>query len=138
MELKHLVLTDDALNAIEKGTWVGDFDGHPDLAFKVLGWQSKESRDANAKEQEAARIANGGKPLDKEQFAACTRKVLADVILQDWRGLTDNGKPVKFDKAKAKEWLTSPNGERLAAIVLSAAQRVDANVYEYIEEASKN
>lgn len=138
MELKHLVLTDDALNAIEKGTWVGDFEGHPDLAFKVLGWQSKESRDANTKEQEAARIANGGKALGKDQYAECTRKVLAEVILQDWRGITDNGKPVKFDKKQAKDWLLSANGERLAAIVLSAAQRVDSNVYEYVEAVSKN
>ncbi len=138
MDIKNLVLSDAALEVIDSGVWVGDFDEAEGLELKVCGMQSQDVRKAMTAAQARARGANKGKPLNVEQLNVCTREVLADVVLKDWRGLTSEGKPVAYDKANSTEWLTSRNGERLAGMVLIAANRVDAEANEFVEIAAKN
>lgn len=138
MDIGKLVLTDTALNAIETGAWVDDFEDFPDIKLKVTGTQSKAARDLLSSLQEKQRISNKGKPLTADQLAAIMREVLAEVVLLDFAGFTSNGKPVKYDKTLAKEWITSRNGERFAGLVLRAAQQVDDRAEDFIKEAVKN
>lgn len=138
MDIKNLVLSDDALNVIDNGAWVGDFDGAPGLELKVCGMNSQEANKARIKAQETERMKNKGQMLTTEQLADCTRIVLAEVVLKDWRGLTDNGQEVKYDKAKAKEWIMSRNGERFAGLVLMAAQSIDGDANAFVDQVAKN
>jgi len=104
----------------------------------VCGMEAMEAQQAMNAAQAAARMANDGEPLNTEQLAACTRTVLADVVVKGWRGLTSGGAPVEYSKSTAKQWLSSRNGERFAGLALAAAQRVDRRANEFAEAAKKN
>lgn len=138
MDIKNLVLTDEAINVIDKGAWVGDLPGAGGLELFVCGMESQEAREAMNAAQANARAQNKGKPLSNEQLAACTRSVLADVVLKGWRGLTSDGKPVEYSKDMAKKWFTSRNGERFASLALIASQRVDSDAQSFVEQVTKN
>lgn len=138
MDIKNLVLSDEALSIIDNGTWVGGLPGVDGVELLVCGMEAKEAREAMNTAQAQARMENEGKPLTNEQLAACTRSVLADVVLKGWRGLTSGGAPVEYSKSTAKQWLTSRNGERFAGLTLVAAQRVDMLANDFAEAAKKN
>lgn len=137
-DINSLILTDDAVNVIDNGVWVGDFKGYPGVSFKVRGMGSNIAKKRMADEKAKARIGNEGEVLSEEQLAKVTAKVLADAILLDWKGLTDGGKEVRYTKALADKWLNSRNGEKLALLVLRAAYRVDAEPNAFVEKATKN
>lgn len=137
MDIKNLVLSDEALNLIDSGAWVGDLPGAPGLELKVRGLNSVSARAAFEAERVAARLDNDGEPLTEEQSAAVTNRVLGKVILLDWRGLTDNGEPVKYKKETAQKWINSRNGETLALLVLNAARKLDAQSYKFVEVITK-
>lgn len=137
-DIGSLILTDDAVNVIDNGVWVGDFKGYPGVSFKVRGLGSDIAKKRMADEKAKARIGNEGEVLSEEQLAKVTAKVLADAVLLDWKGLTDGGKEVKYTKALADKWLNSRNGEKLAMLVLRAAYRVDAEPNAFVEKATKN
>lgn len=138
MELNSLVLTQEAVNVIDNGAWVGDLPGAEGLELFVVGMESEQAKKAMVTAQANTRLKNKGAPLTGEQHADATRLVLADVVLKDWRGLTEGGNPVAYDKAKAQEWITSRRGERFAGMVLIAAQRLDASAQDFVETVAKN
>lgn len=138
MDIKNLVLSDEALNVIENGVWVDDFDEAPELGLFVLGWNSQAVRDCLRQKQVHARTQSGGKPLDSDQHSKCVRETLVEAALKNWRGITDDGKPVEYSKDLAEKWITSRNGERFANLVLFASQRVDSQANSFVEQASKN
>lgn len=138
MDIKDLVLSDEALNVIDKGTWVGDLDGAPGVELLVCGIGSKDAQKALSQKQAALRLKNRGKPLNEEQLAKAMRETLAEAVLKGWRGLKSDGKDLAFSPELAVEFITSRNGERFAGLVLLAAQRVDADASLFVEEATKN
>lgn len=138
MDINELVLTDEALALVDNGTWVGDLVGAPGVELQVCGFQSKEARDLLDKKQAQMRLKNRNKPLSAEQLARCTREVLAEVVLKDWRGLKSGGKDLPYSKELATKWLTSRNGEKLAVLVLQAAQTLDDSANDFVEGVSKN
>ena len=138
MDINQLILTDDAVNAIESGAWVGNLPGAPGVEVKVLGTTSAAYRKAIGAKMEAARKASKGAPLAQEQVTQMVREVFADVALIDWRGLEKDGKPFAFDREVARQWLTSRNGELFADLVATAAQRLDADANSYVETVTKN
>lgn len=138
MELSNIVLTDEAINVIDNGAWVADLPGADGLELYVIGMESEEAKKAMVSAQANARIKSEGKPLTSEEHANATRSVLAEVVLKDWRGLTSDGQEVKYEKAKAIQWITSRNGERLAGLALIAAQRLDSSAQSFVEQVAKN
>lgn len=138
MDIKNLVLSQAAVDVIDNGTWVTDLPGADGVSLFVTGMESEAAKAAMITAQADARMKNKGDPLTPKQHSDCTRKVLADVVLKDWKGLTDNGKEIPYDKTLAYEWITSRRGERFAGLVLIAAQRVDAMAGEFAEKAAKN
>ncbi|GHC52344.1 hypothetical protein GCM10010096_25520 [Alcaligenes pakistanensis] len=138
MDINELVLTDEALNVIDSGTWVGDLDGAPGVEFLVCGIGSKDAQKALTQKQAALRLKNRGKPLNEEQLSKAMRETLAEVVLKGWRGLKDGGKDLPYTPELATKFITSRNGERFAGMVLLAAQRVDADANLYVEELAKN
>lgn len=138
MEIKNFVLSDAALDVIDNGVWVSGIEGAEGVELKVCGMQSIDVRKAMTATQARARAANGGKPLNAEQLNDCTREVLGRVVLKDWKGLTNDGQPIPYEQAKAVQWCSTRNGERFAGLVLIAANRVDAEANEFVEQAAKN
>jgi len=138
MEINDIILSDEALNVIDNGTWVDEIEGAPGLALLVSGLSAKDAQKSIEDKQAKARMKNRGKALTTEQLARCTRETLAEVVLKGWRGLNDGGKPVEYSPELAFKWITSRNGERFANLVLQAAQRVDAQANDFVGEASKN
>jgi hypothetical protein len=138
MDINSIILSDAALNVIDNGTWVRNIDGAPGLGLNVCGLGSPEVQKSINAKQAAMRAKNGGKPLAAEQLAKSVNETLAEVVLKDWEGIEDKGQPVAYTKALAKKWLTTRNGERFAAIVLRAAQMIDADANAFVEEVGKN
>lgn len=138
MDLGELVLSNEELAVIDDGAWVSDIEGAVGLRLKVRGLRSEAARKAIEKEKTQLRVGNKGKPLSDRQLADAMNKVMAEHILLDWQGLTDKGKPVAYDKALARQWLSSRNGERFSGIVLQASTQVDSDPASFVEIASKN
>lgn len=138
MDINNFVLSDEAQGLIDNGAWVRDITGAPGVGFFVLGWGSDAVQKELELQLKAAREGNKGKPLEPEDQAACTRLALANAALKDWEGLTDNGKPLKYNKTLAVKFLTQKNGDRFAGMVLAASQRLSSRVNDFVEEAVKN
>lgn len=136
MDINNLVLSDAALSVIDDGAWVGDFKNAPGVRLKVRGFRSKEARKLMEQKQAAARSKT--EQLTEQQLAEIMQEVLAESVLLDWDGITDNGKPVSYDRDLATKWLTSRNGEAFAGLVLDAAQRIDRQASDYVDSVSKN
>lgn len=138
MDINDLIMSDEALKVIDEGTWVGDFVDAPGLELLVTGLKSESARKAIQQKQQVLRGKNRGRPLTDDQLAKVTKEVLYEVVLKDWRGLKSNGQELKYSKEQAKKWITSRNGEKFTGLVLEAAQRVDAEASEFVEEVTKN
>jgi hypothetical protein len=63
-------------------------------------------------------------------------EVMADVVILDWKGLTDGGKAVKFSKSKALEFLTDSRDFR--NLVSQIADDISNFQIETQEEDAKN
>lgn len=138
MDISKLITSDDQLKVIDEGVWVGDFADAPELELKVVGLRSNAARKATDEKHAKMRKRNRGKALTSEQLVQCTKEVLHEVVLKDWRGIKDGGKPVPYDRALAKQWIESRNGEVFTDLVLEAAQYLDRESSEFVEEVTKN
>lgn len=138
MDINSLLTPDAELKVIDEGAWIDDLPDAPGLRLRVIGLTSKDARKSQEQKQAQLRQKNRGKPLTSDQLAQCTKEVLAEVVLKDWEGLTSDGKAVPYSKELAKQWIESRNGERFTELVLDAAQRLDRDAGEFVEEVSKN
>lgn len=138
MDIKDLITPDEHFKVIDDGAWVGDFADAPGLELKVVGLRSKEARNAMDQKQAFLRKRNRGKPLTNEQLSQCTKEVLYEVALKDWKGLTDGDKEIPYDRKLAKMWIESRNGEDFMNLVLEACQHLDRNAGAFVGEVTKN
>lgn len=138
MDINELILSDEALAVIDSGTWVDMSDEAPGVELFVVGLQSEEARKATQAKQAYARKMNRGKELTDEQHSKIMKEVLSEVVLRGWRGLKSNGEDLPYTKEQAEKWIKSRAGEKLTLLVLAAAQRLDAQANEFVEEVSKN
>lgn len=138
MEIGNFVLADEAVSMIDDGAWIGDIEGADGVELLVCSMESPAARKAMTTALADARMKNKGEPLTQDQQLEATRRVLADVVLKDWRGITQNGQPVSFEREQAKKWILSRNGERLAGLVLLATQKLDVMVAALADKVEKN
>lgn len=138
MEIKNLVLSEQALEVIDNGVWVDDLEHAPGVKLKVLGLRSEAVQKSLRAKHTAARIKNGGGPLSEDDQTRCMRETMAEVAILDWSGLTSNGKPVAFSRKLAKEYIVPRGGDMFAALVLSACQRVDSEAESFVDQLKKN
>lgn len=137
MEINQLVMSDEKVAVIEDGAWVDGFEEAPGVGFFVRGFSSDAVQQALATAQLEAR-QKAGRILTTEEMSGIASRVLAEVALLDWRGLTDEEVPVPFDRQLAVKWLTSRGGKRLAMLVFAASQKIDTDTEKFIDQASKN
>lgn len=133
MDISKFVLSDDALNIIDNGAWVGDLTGAEGVRLLVTGLT--RNREAQKALRKAARENRG---ISDEERADLAKRVMATHVLKGWEGFTQDGKELPYDKETATKWLTSRNGEGLAALVLEAATRIDEDAASFVEDAAKN
>lgn len=138
MEISSLVRSKEALDLIDNGTWVGDFDEAPGVRLKVCGMQSEAVQKMIRQKQTALRLKNRNRPLTEEQMAKVTKETLHEAVLKDWEGFTSDGAAMPYDAALAKQWIMSREGEPFTSLVLQAAQRVDSEAEELAKELTKN
>lgn len=138
LDISNFVLTDEAVSLVENGTWVGDLKGAPGLELRVCGLNSVESQKAIEKHQALARANNRNEPLNDRQISEVMQKVIAEVVLKDWRGLSSGGKPLKYTKELATEFLTGRKGQKLAMLVIEAAKKLDSRANDFVEAVGKN
>lgn len=97
MEIKEFY-TDAGLE--EEGNWVDCGDG---LSLKVARmFNDKFTRVMAAKRKPLGRRVDRDTKLSTQILI----EVMAECVLLDWKGLTEDGKTIKFSKAKSLELLT--------------------------------
>lgn len=126
--------------AIEAGQWVGDIPGMGTLRLKVRGsgsavYTATLSRLSRAVER-AERNRDGS--LKTEAATRVMGTAMHQAVLLDWDGLTDNGKPVPYDKELALTMLTSPDYRPFLDAVVFAASVVENGREQIEEDLGKN
>lgn len=126
--------------AATEGQWVEDIPEMGDLRLKVRGENSPKVAALRARKLRAVakdKRGRDGMPVFSEMMRV-TAEVLHEVILLDWDGLTNGGKPVKFDADLAREWLTNPDFQDFADAVAWASRVVANGDAERVEDIAGN
>lgn len=126
--------------AIAEGQWVDGIPGMGELRLKVRGASANAVMEVRARKQRNApsedRAPDGS--LTVKGALRIETEVLHEAVLLDWDGLTDGGKPVKFDTALAKEWLTNPDFRDFADAVVWASGVVSRTTKAVKDKTAKN
>jgi hypothetical protein len=116
---------------------VGDGEG---VEFKVRSLIYAKFR--IARDQfilKVSRAAGGITKVDAEKLYVGDGNLLADHILLDWRGLSDDaGKPVPYDADLAREILVDPAFRTIQAAVAYAARQLGEITAEVTADELKN
>lgn len=127
-------------NKISEGVWVSDIPEAGDLRLKVRGMTSPLVQSLMSRKLRAVPKEDKGRDGSPklEVVTRITSEVLFEAVLLDWDGLTEDGNPVKYSSALAKEWLTNPDYKEFADTVAWAARAVDAGEAEAVEAVEGN
>lgn len=126
---------------LSEGEWIGDIPEMEGVRFKVRSTNYKPFRVATA-----GLARRSGKKLNSDEgladFTVATGKPLAEHILLDWDGLTEGGKPLKYDAKKALAILTADDdhgiGNRFRRGVEWAGDQVAERIAIKAAEAAGN
>lgn len=140
MDINEILIPQAAVDAVEEGTWIDDIMGAPGLKLRVRGLSSRKVqayRDGRYRRvPRRDRDAQGN--LKAEAIAQITRETLAEVVLLEWDGIKQGGKPVAYSKDLARKWLLDRTGDRLVGFVTDAAMQVDDMQNDTVEIVEKN
>lgn len=126
--------------AISAGQWVSDIPEMGDLRLRVRGWTAPEASALRGRLERAVSRADRDRSgrINDAEAARITSRVLADVILLDWEGVTSGKKKVAYSEDLAREWLTNPDFRPFADAVAWASQAVDRGQADATEDAKGN
>ena len=140
MEINEILLDEKTIAEIDDGIWIDDITDAPGVRLKVRGWSSEKVQSLKSfKERRAPRKerdVTGN--LSHAAHIRIIRELVAEVILLDWEGLTEAGKPIPYSKELARKWLTSRTGDKFLGMVSDAATQVDNRLEDVAEELEKN
>ena len=141
MDINELFMSQEAESLLESGAWVGGIEEIPGVEFKVIGGTSRKFVAAINAKMGQARVKNKGRPLDNDEIGQITREAIGEVMILDWRGLTNNGEPVPFDRELAKKWAHTrikKSFKTVADLIAEAATKLDHDAQSFVEVAVKN
>lgn len=126
---------------LSEGDWVDEIPDMDGIRLKVRSTNYKPFRVATA-----GLARRSGKKLNTDNglndFNIATGKPLAEHILLDWDGVKENGKPLKFDAAKALAILTAEDdfgiGAKFRRGVEWAGDQIADRINEVAGEAAGN
>lgn len=101
------------LAAVENGAWVEGIPGMGDLALKVRGLDCEPAR--------LRRRLRARRGVSSDDVMT---EVLREVVLLDWRGLTDGGEPLPYSAETADILLTLTEFRPFRQAVIWAAEHV--------------
>lgn len=134
-------ISDHAVSAqaVEQGEWVDDIPGWSGLRLKTRGAENRDWRILNVKligEVPRHKRLKGLLPEDQDRISST---LLLECGLLDWEGPEDDeGKPLPFSKAQAKEYLTNPDYKSFRDACMYAATVVGERRAEDVETTAKN
>ncbi|WP_305096481.1 hypothetical protein [Croceibacterium aestuarii] len=118
---------------LAEGDWIDEIPELDGIRLKVRSTNYKPFRVATA-----GLARRSGKKLNTDEgisdFTVATGKPLADHILLDWDGVTDNGKPLKYDAKKALAILTAEDDFGIGAKFRRGVEWAGDQVAERIAE----
>lgn len=121
---------------LNDGEWVDDIPNMDGVRLKVRSTNYKPFRVATA-----GLARRSGKKLRTDEgvvnFTVATGKALAEHILIDWDGITDNGKPLKYDAKKALAILTADDDFGIGQAYRAAVEWAGDNLADRIAETAK-
>jgi hypothetical protein len=137
MEIKDLKKNSSAISA---GQWVDDIPDMGELRLKVRGLSSPAVSALRARKERAVprKQRNRDGTLKQATAMRISSEILAEIVLIDWEGITDGGKPVPYDKALATKWLTDLDYQDFANAGAWAAMLVDRGESDELEELAGN
>ena len=121
---------------IDDGQWV-DSEAVPGVRLKVRGLTSAPAIKALGRAQRTAPDEmrdEAGEITDAAQ-SQIDLDIIATVILLDWDGLTDNGKPVEYSEDVARDFVSASIFE---AAVRSASLKVTQASHDRLEKLMGN
>ncbi|MES0071937.1 hypothetical protein [Mesorhizobium sp. M0058] len=125
---------------VEGGKWVDEIPGMGNLRLRVRGMSSPTFAALRGRKQrkvpKSDREADGAIKTDVDM--RLLGEALHEAVLLEWDGLTEDGKPVPFDKDLALTWLTDPDYMPFADAVVWAASFVDRSTAEAQGGLEKN
>lgn len=140
MDISALKRTPERAAAIETGEWISDIPQMGDVRLKVRGIGSKLYQTTVARLSRAVTRdgRNRDNSLKNDVAAKITGEALAEHILLDWDGFTEEGEPLAYSKELALQWLTDPDFETFQGAVFWAASVVQNGREETTEALAKN
>lgn len=126
---------------LNEGHWIDDIPDMEGVRFKVRSTNFKPFRTATA-----GLARRSGKKLRTDEgmvsYTIGAGKPLAEHILLDWDGVTEGGKPLKYDGKKALAILTADDdfgiGETFRRGVEYAGDQVADRIAKTAKEAAGN
>lgn len=140
MDIKDLILSKEAAAIINDGTWVPIETSFGSIKLFTCGFKSdRVVRYIAAKKEEFA-VAHGREPTDEEKSDLFTDVVL-DVMIQDWDGVSDDGKPIPYDKELLRQIFKESREDaalELSKKLVEAINDIDKNARKYVDSTIKN
>lgn len=123
------------------GEWIDDIADLDGVRLKVRSTTFKPYKEAvSAVGRQFRKVLSTGKGM--RAFAIATGKPLAEHILVDWDGVTEDGRPVEFTRDRALALLTADDdfgvGDAFRAGVEWAGDQVADRLREIAKEAGGN
>lgn len=138
MDFNNFVVSDQGLQVLDEGTWVGDLPSAPGVRLRVRGLTSDPVRKTQEAKQAKMRASKKGKPLTDDDKTQVFKETIAEQVLLGWEGLESNGEPLPYDAQLARSWIMARNGEKFTTLIIEAAKSLDDNPDDFIEAAAKN
>lgn len=135
MKLSEIIVD---LESIEQGRWIDDIPEMPDLRLKLRGIDNSDWRRIRSKMVDAIPRQWRGERR-AEELDRIISVLLADTVIQDWEGITDNdGKPILYSREWARRFCLEPQFRKLRDNIFIAAQQVGDSNHVKQEELEKN
>lgn len=125
---------------VASGEWIADIPGMGDVRLRVRGLTSPQVVALRSRlERKAPRAdRNRDGSLKHEAAVRVMKQVLHEVVLLDWDGITDGGKPVPYSVEQASTWLYNDDFRVFADAVTWAASVVDNGAADEAETLAGN
>lgn len=140
MDINEILIPAKAVEAVEDGHWIDDIIGAPGLRLKVRGLSSRKVmayRDNKIRRVPRKDRDSQGN-IKTDTLTSITRDTAIEVVLLDWEGITNNGEAVPYNKDLARQWLSSPTGDKMLGFITDAALQVDEMKNSSAEDLEKN
>lgn len=125
---------------IETGEWVSDIPNMGNLRLRVRGISSKLYTTKLSRLQRA--VPSGDRDRSGSILPDVGLRLMGEaaheVLLLEWDGLEDNGKPFAYDSAVAFQWLTDPEYSQFLDAVIWASNVVDNGKAATKDTTTKN